>query len=69
MHKFFNKDNLLETLAPPTTAPSGRLGEDKAAKSTFNSASNDRPAAAVIRRGKASIEAWARCAHEKASPT
>ena len=67
--RFSNNASLLDTFAPPTTAPSGRRGAANAACNAVSSAANDRPAAAGISRGKASTEACARCAQEKASPT
>ena len=67
--RFSNKASFDDTFAPPTTAPSGRTGDDNAAFNASSSAAKDRPAADGIKRGKASTDACARCAQEKASPT
>ena len=65
--RFSKSAILVETLAPPTTAPTGRSGLASAASSAESSACIKRPAQAGSSRASASVEAWARCAAEKAS--
>ena len=60
---------LVEILAPPTTAATGCRGDSSALARASSSACISRPAAAGNRRAMASVEAWARCAHENASLT
>ena len=45
--RFFNKASLLDTFAPPTTAPRGRRGFANAAFNAVSSAANDWPAAGI----------------------
>ena len=66
--RFSSKASLLDTLAPPTTAARGRCGAANAPCNAVSSAAKDRPAAAGIKRGRASTDACARCAQENASP-
>ena len=63
------RSSLVETLAPPTTAHTGRLGLPSALSSASSSACIRRPAAAGRRLARPSVEACARCAAEKASLT
>ena len=57
------------TLAPPTTATSGRCGSSRMPVSVLTSRSSRRPAADGSRCATASVEAWARWAAPNASLT
>ena len=59
--------SLVETLAPPTTATTGRSGSPSAFSSASSSACISRPAQDGSSRAIPSVEACARCAAEKAS--
>ena len=63
------RSSLVDTLAPPITAATGRSGAVSALFRASSSASISRPAKAGSSRAIAAIEAWARCAAAKASLT
>ncbi len=62
-----SSSSLVETLAPPTTATTGRSGALSAFSSACSSACISRPAQDGSSRAMPSVEACARCAAEKAS--
>ena len=64
-----SRSSLVETLAPPISAMTGRVGCSSAADSASSSACISLPAAAGSRCASAAIEACARCAAENASST
>lgn len=65
--RFSSSASLVEILAPPTIAMTGRFGASSARPSIVSSFSSERPAADGSCQAKASIEAWARCAQLNAS--
>ena len=67
--RFISRSILVETLAPPTMATTGRAGLPRPFSSASSSACMVRPAKAGSRCASPSVEAWARCAAEKASLT
>ncbi len=64
-----SRSSLVEILAPPTIATSGRAGLSSTFSKASSSACSVRPAKAGSRWLKPSVEAWARCDTEKASLT
>ena len=68
-HRLPSTASLVETLAPPTIAATGRVGVPSAFSNARSSASMARPAACGSRPGNAATDAWARWAQEKASST
>ena len=65
--RFSKRSILVDTFAPPTTAPTGHLGVESAASSAVSSACIRRPAQLGNSLARLMVLACARCAAENAS--